>query len=172
MIAPSPPPGKKMTAQIIVTAGLLVGTLDILSAFVDYYIGTGKNPLNVLPYIASGIFGKAALPGGAGMMVAGLLLHYLIAFLFTIFFFWLYSKINILSANCILTGILYGLFIWIVMNLVVVQLSNAPHNPVSAMKFSRALKALLIIIFMIGLPLSFMARYYSKRNAQKESAGT
>ncbi len=150
-------PLKKATIGIILSAGLLVGTLDILSAFVDYYITTGKNPLAVLNYIASGAFGESALSGGAGMMITGLFFHYVIAFSFTVFFFWLYPRVSFFPVNRILTGIGYGIFIWVVMNLVVVQLSGAPHLPISAMKPFKVLKSMGILIFMIGLPLSFIA---------------
>jgi uncharacterized membrane protein YagU involved in acid resistance len=140
----------------IVLAGLLVGTLDILAAFIDVYIATGKSPLIVLNYIASGIMGKTAFAGGAGMAFLGLLLHFVIAFAFTFLFFWLYSKSNLLSKNLVVTGIIYGVFIWLVMNLMVVPLSNVNHTPLSAMKIQKVLKAVLILIFMIGLPLSFI----------------
>jgi hypothetical protein len=81
----------------IVMAGLLVGTLDILSAFIYYFIKTGeKNVFNVLKFIASGIFGKAAFSGGNMMIIAGLVLHFIIAFAFTIIFFWIFPKMKIL----------------------------------------------------------------------------
>jgi len=152
----------KFPAKTILLSGLLVGTLDILSAFVDYYTATGKNPLAILPYIASGVFGKSVLTDAStGMMVMGLLFHYFIAFSFTVFFFWLYSKTRLLPANWILSGFVYGIFIWVIMNLIVVQLSGVPHGPVSAMKFNKIIKSALILICMIGLPLSFIAHTWS-----------
>jgi hypothetical protein len=163
-------PLKKATAGIILSTGLIVGTLDIVSAFVDYYIATGKNPLAVLPYIASGAFGDSALSGGAGMMIAGLFFHYIIAYSFTIFFFWLYPRASFFSINRILTGIGYGIFIWLVMNLVVVQLSAAPHSPIPAMKPLKILKSMGILIFMIGLPLSFIAYNYFFRELTANSS--
>jgi hypothetical protein len=39
-------------------SGLLVGTLDITAALVQFYIKTGKDPLIVPKYIASAVFGK------------------------------------------------------------------------------------------------------------------
>ncbi len=49
----------------IIKAGLIVGTLDILSAFIYYFIKTGdKNVFVVLRAVASGLFGKAAFSGG------------------------------------------------------------------------------------------------------------
>ena len=148
---------KSNTLSLVLMAGLLVGTLDISSAFIDYYLSTGKNPLNVLPYIASGAVGQQALAGGKPMMVLGLVFHYIIAYSFTGFFFLLYPLRGYMPANRVLTGILYGLFIWLVMNLLVVQLSLAPHAPIAAMKAGKVIKSLLILICMIGLPLSFIA---------------
>lgn len=51
-------------ANLILRSGLLVGTLDITAASVQYYARTGKSPLNVLRFVASGVFGQAALSGG------------------------------------------------------------------------------------------------------------
>jgi hypothetical protein len=147
-----------LTFKNVLLAGLAVGTLDILSAFTDYYISTGNGPSGVLSYVASGVFGKDAFSGDGKMIYFGLLFHYVFAFLFTLIFFLIYPKIGWLYRNRILTGFLYGLFIWVVMNLVVVQLSNAPHVPISAIDPLKAMKSYLILVFMIGLPLSFIAR--------------
>ena len=169
MISPAISQPQKFPARIILLSGLLVGTLDIASAFVDVYISTGKNPLIVLPFIASGLLGKPALEGGAGIMLLGLLLHYIIAFTFTIFFFRIYPQLKLSSVNWILGGIGYGIFIWLIMNLIVVQLSGAPHGPISAMKAVKILKSSLILICMIGLPLSYIAHKYVGATVNKTS---
>ena len=149
----------------IVKAGLLVGTLDILSAFIFYYSKTGKNPLAVLNYIASGIFGKEAFAGGGMMYVAGLLLHYLVAFLVTLFFFWLYPKIKPASKNKLLTGIFYGLFTWLVMNLLVVPMSKVAARPFN---WQNAWINMVILIVCIGIPLSYLASLYDQGAKQKQ----
>lgn len=150
--------------KTIVKAGLLVGTLDILAAFLHYFIRTGKNPLPILKFIASGVFGKAAFSGGNSMLAWGLLFHYLIAFLFTLFFFWIVPKLKFLTANKIVTGVLYGIFVWVVMNLVVLPLSNTPKLPFD---FFNTLIGILILILCVGLPLSFI---FFKRTAAKASS--
>ena len=161
-------PTRKASIKIILISWLLVGTLDILAALIDYSIATGKGPANVLKYIASGAFGESAFSGGSGMIIMGLLFHYFFALCFTVLFFWIYPRINLLAKNRILTGILYGIFIWLVMNLVVVQLCNAPHAPIKAMKITKIIKAALILICMIGLPLSFIAyNYFSGKSRGK-----
>jgi hypothetical protein len=144
----------------IIQAGLIAGTLDILSAFIYYYIKSGKtNFLVIFQFIASGIFGKSAEEGGTPMILIGFILHYAIAFSFTVFFFWLYPKMNVLSKNRLVTGIVYGLFVWTVMNLVVVPLSNTVHRP---FKIEGALINMGILIVCIGLPLSYIANAYYK----------
>lgn len=148
-------------ASRIIKAGLIVGTLDILSAFTYYFIMSGKsNVLIVLKYVASGFFGVRALTGGADMMLAGLLFHYFIAFTFTIVFFLIYPRIPALIKAPLLTGIVYGLIIWAIMNLIVVPQSNVNHRPFN---LNNAIINALILIVMIGIPLSYMARAYFGR---------
>ena len=146
----------------ILQAGLIAGTLDILSAFIYYYIKSGKtNFLVIFKFIASGIFGKDAGDGGTAMILAGLILHYAIAFSFTIFFFWLYPKVNVMSKNRIVTAIVYGLFVWAMMNLIVVPLSDTVHRP---FKIEGAIINMGILIVCIGIPLSFMANAFFSNN--------
>jgi hypothetical protein len=157
----------KISVKTILLCGLLVGTLDIAAAFIDVYISSGKNPLVVLNYIASSATGKSAFTGGIGIQLLGLFLHYIIAFTFTALFFWLYAKNNLPAKNWVVTGIIYGIFIWVVMNLIVIRLSHIPSVPLSEMKPLKVLKAILILIGMIGLPLSFIANNVLKQQERK-----
>jgi len=152
---------KKNFWKTVFLAGLLAGSLDIIAALVNFYIKTGKDPLIVLKYIASAAFGKSAFSGDNLMAVWGLLLHFLLAFIWTIFFFFLYPKLKLLSWNRILTGFVYGIFIWLVMTQIVVPMSKASG---SSFNLKQAIIAVLILIGAIGLPLSFIAhRYYALR---------
>lgn len=139
----------------IIGAGILVGTLDIIAACLQYYIKTGKGPENVLKFIASAVFGKEAFTGGLLMSLCGLLFHFLIAFTFTTFFFFIYPKLKFLSFNVILTAILYGVFVWVIMNRIVLPLSNTPVIPFTWMG---AAIAAGILTLCIGLPLAIIAK--------------
>ena len=152
------------TVSTILLAGVIAGTLDITAACTQYYINTGKGPGNVLRYLASGVFGKKAFAGGVPMATWGLFFHYIIAFGLTIFFFWLYPKIKLLSKNIIVTGLLYGVFAWAVTTLIIVPLSNTP--PPAPFDIRKAAVAMLILMFCIGLPISLIiSRYYSKKGS-------
>ena len=145
----------------IVTAWLIAGSLDIITACAYFSIRTGKDPMRVLHLVASGVFDKTALTGGGLYAVYGLLLHYLIAFLFTVFFFWIYPKLKWFSCNQWLTAVVYGSFVWAVMNLLIVPLSHTPKSPIQP---GQAIIAALILICMIGVPLSIIiGKYYAHR---------
>lgn len=146
--------------KIIGLSGLLVGSLDITAALIQFYIKTGKNPLIVLKYIASAILGKEAFSGSSGVAAFGLLLHFIIAFGWTIFFFWIYPRLKLKKWNKILTGFLYGIFVWAMMTRVIVPLTKVNA---ASFDWKQAGIAALILIFAIGLPLSFIAaRYYQR----------
>ena len=144
--------------KTILQAWLLVGTLDILAACISYTLKTGKNPVAVLRFVASGLVGQDAFTGSM-MPVWGLLFHYLIAFGFTVAFFWLYPRLRLYTINKYLLGILYGAVVWAVMNLMVVPLSNTPKSPFT---LSSVLISMSILMAVIGLPLSIIAARQQK----------
>jgi hypothetical protein len=72
-----------------------------------------------------------------------------------------YPKLKFLSGNKVMVGIGYGLFVWLIMNRVVLPLSNIPPMP---FVLTKAILAASILVVAIGLPLSFFANsYYSKQ---------
>ena len=141
--------------KTIIKAALLVGTLDICAALTQFYFKTGKLPFKpVLTFVASGLLGKNVFTSGDGMMLVGLLIHYCVATAFTIFFFLTVAKTDFVKRQPLLTGILYGAFVWLVMNLLVLPITNA--NRLSK-EFWNVTIGMLILICCIGIPLSFIA---------------
>lgn len=141
----------------ILLAGLVAGTLDALAAIALYLARGGKTPTTIFKYIASGVFGSDAFSGGAAMIVWGIFFHYLIAFSFTLFFFWVYPKVPFLQKNKVVSGLLYGLCVWLVMNLIVVPLSQVPPP---TFELSNAIINILILMGCIGLPIAFFAHHF------------
>lgn len=142
-----------LTLKRILLAGLLAGSLDITGACLQYFLRTGKGPAGVLKFVASGLFGKDAFTGGTPMIVAGLIIHFLIAMTFAVLFFFLVRSIPLLSANRLVTGLVYGVFVWAVMNLLVWPLIKVPPR---VPDLSRDLQAMGILILCIGMPLAFV----------------
>jgi hypothetical protein len=146
--------------RLLITV-LIAGTLDITSAYVNIFIQTGHISRRMFQYIAGGALGlKNTLNGGAPVILLGIFFHYFIVFSFTLFFFFLYRKNRIFGLNKYLAALLYGIFIWTVMNLVVLPLSALPPGKVT---FGKALLDSAILAVMIGLPVSLSASaYYGK----------
>lgn len=152
---------KLITAKVLL-AGIIVGTFDILAAMLQFFIKTGKDPLIVLKFVASGVFGTAALKGGADMIAWGFLFHYVIAMSFTVFFFWLCSKFPSILNHRLITGICYGIFAWSFMRFVVLPLSLTNKQPFD---LTAAVVAAGIIVVCIGIPLAFMAAAFRRQEA-------
>jgi hypothetical protein len=142
----------------VLFTGLLAGTLDALGPILVNKI----NPAVMFKYIASGAFGaERAFAGGTDMVILGVLFHYFIAYAWTILFFVLYPVILLARKNRLITGVLYGIFVWIIMNKVVIPLSQIQQGPFN---IQGALTGAAILIVAIGLPISFLAyRFYSRR---------
>ena len=150
-------PGAVKTIFLI---GLVAGTLDGLAAVLMYSIPTGKDPMNVFRYIASGVFGKEAFSGGVPMAIWGILFHYIIAIGWSVLFFMAYPRLSILSKNKFMVAAAYGIFVWLMMNLIVLPLSDVPGG--GPKDFASITKGIVVLMFCIGLPISFMtSRYYS-----------
>jgi hypothetical protein len=151
---------KPFIKRVLLTAAL-AGTLDILSAYANGFIHTHHLSRKMFNFIAGGALGlQSALSGGSGIVLLGVFFHYFIAFSFTLFFFLVYRKFRLSSVNPYVMALLYGLFVWAVMNLIVLPLSLLPSSPFS---FQKAIVDVLILSIMIGLPVSLSAkRYFAK----------
>lgn len=152
------------SAKTILKAALLVGTLDITAACTQVYLRTGQSSIKpVLLFVASGLLGKAAYNNGDTMMLVGLLVHYCVATAFTIFFFLTLAKTDFAKQQRLLTGILYGAFVWVVMNLLVLPLTAA--SPLKRTTSSIAIGA-GILMLCIGIPLAFLANRKNELKVQ------
>lgn len=147
--------------KTIALTGLLAGTLDAMGPI----LVNGANPSGMFKYIASGAFGpEKAFAGGTGMVLLGVFFHYFIAFSWTTFYFFMYPTLQFLQKNKYVSGVLYGIFVWIVMNRIVVPLSKVPQG---AFTIKGALTGASILIVAIGLPIAILThRYYSKKESK------
>lgn len=149
--------------KTILLTGFVAGTLDMSAALTVYsLILSVVSPIRLLQSIASGVLGQEAFAGGAPTAFLGLLFHYVIAFSWTIFFFLVFPYIPFLRKQKIISGLLYGIFVWIMMNLVVLPLSRVNQQPFT-------LKGVLIgagiLMICIGLPISLLIhKHYASKN--------
>jgi hypothetical protein len=103
--------------QAILTGWLLCGVLDISAACVQAWIEAGRPPPAVLKGVASALWGRAALDGGAGMATIGLVMHFTVALTATLVFYALSRRIAFLrTAPLLVIGPFYGIVVFAAMN--------------------------------------------------------
>ena len=149
--------------KTILLAWIVAGTLDILGAILVYTVIMKKiSAEKLVRGIASGLFKNEAFTGGHEMIFSGVAFHYLIALAFTIFYFIIFPYISFFRTQKILGGLLYGLFVWAVMNLIVLRIVFPTRAPIT---LEGAVIGASILMVMIGLTLSYFAnKYYRNKN--------
>ena len=145
----------KETLKLILKAGLITGTLDGLSASIQYVIVTGKNPILVFQYISSAVFGQDAFSSAGAYGPLGILFHYIIATGWSALFIIAYPRLPLLRGNVAVTAVIYGVFVWCMMNLVIVPMTRIPSRPFN---LTSAAIAAGILIVAIGLPLAVLSK--------------
>jgi hypothetical protein len=143
------------TAGALVAGTLTVGVLDILDAFIFFGL-RGAQPVGILQSIASGVLGRAAYQGGLRTAALGLLLHFVIAGGVVATYLLATRLIPALNRRPWLYGLLYGVVVYAVMNLVVVPLSAAALGSGPTPLVVRV-NGVLIHMFGVGLPAALVA---------------
>ena len=142
----------------IASAGLIAGVLDITSAFVIAEIkGTGS--ARMLQGIASGLLGQRSFEGGMATAGLGLAVHFLIAFTAAAVFYAASRKFSSLTQYAVVSGLLYGIAVYIFMYWMVVPLAF----PTARHSMSRDVTAVIIHIVLIGLPIALVVRRFPKQ---------
>ena len=110
-------PAPVTTSQAILTGWLLCGVLDITAACVQAWTQAGRTPAQVLRGVASALWGRAAMDGGAGMATIGLAMHFAVALTATLVFYALSRRLIVLrTAPLWIVGPLYGVIVFCAMN--------------------------------------------------------
>jgi hypothetical protein len=142
------------TARAIVYGTLTVGILDAADAVVFFGL-RGVRPGRIFQSIAAGLLGRASFSGGWRTAALGVLLHFLIAFVIVLTFVLASRQLSWLRRQPIVSGLIYGVAVYLVMNLIVLPLS-AVGRPTFVVPV--VINGLLIHMFGVGLPSSLFAR--------------
>lgn len=152
------------SVRTILFAGFAAGFLDILAAFLLYcWIRETSTPMQMLQYIASGVLGESAFSGAWATALAGFGFHFLIATSFALVYFRAYPFIPFLKEQKVAAGLIYGILVWAVMNLLVLPLvfRNIPNFKPEAVLLGAG-----VLMLCVGLPVSLIIhRHYQQKNA-------
>lgn len=147
--------------RAILSAGLIVGVLDISSAFVIWW-QRGVGARRGLEGIAAGLLGANSYDGGLVTAGLGLALHFFVAFVVVSIFYLASRRIEFLVIHPVVSGVLYGIGVYIVMYWLVLPtiFPTFRHRP------GNELLAVAIHISLIGLPCALIVPRYSQQTQQ------
>ncbi|MGI9087208.1 MAG: hypothetical protein ACR2HH_05625 [Chthoniobacterales bacterium] len=144
----------------ILAAGLTAGALDITSVFL-LYAPRGIFPVRICQSVASGLLGPRSFTGGLTTAALGLFLHFVIALGAATVFYLASRRLPFLVQKAIISGVLYGLAIYLFMNFIVLPLSAT--RPQHFTVFS-VVTQLLIHMLLIGPAIALIVRRFSARS--------
>jgi hypothetical protein len=138
----------------ILAGGAIAGTLDIAFAFTFAGIH-GASPLRVLQFIASGLLGKDSFGYGWWSGALGAVCHYTILTVATSLYLVASRSFSALAQRPFICGPLYGVAIYLVMNLIIVPLSavQSHGHTLEGVIFDGASH-----LFFVGLPIALLVR--------------
>jgi hypothetical protein len=135
-------------------AGLVAGFFDITYACVFSYLRRGATPAMVFRSVASGALGPAtARAGGVKIAFLGLFFHFLIALIWATVFYFASRFIPFMIQHAVISGLVYGLCIYLVMYGLVMRYS-AIHSQIPPWRYPWAVLIPNILIHMIGIGLT------------------
>src|SRR5262245_26065416 len=111
-------------ARTIAIGTLVVGTLDISDAIIFFGLRNHAPPSRIFHTIAGGLMGReASQAGGLPTAFLGAFLHYLIAFSIVTVFNLASRQLPFLTRRPWVYGAIYGVLVYLFMNVVVLPLS-------------------------------------------------
>jgi len=138
----------------IFAGGLIAGTLDLTQAL---FLFGRRVPL----VIAAGLMGQGALNGGAGTYLAGILLHFSIAFSATAIYYGASRRLRFMTEHALVCGLFYGIAVELVMSYIVLPLSALHARGPYELK--DVILGLAVHMVVVGLPISFAVKRFADR---------
>ncbi|HEX9198550.1 MAG TPA: hypothetical protein VF865_03260 [Acidobacteriaceae bacterium] len=155
-VQPTPSPGiSRSVVQAMVLCILVAGTLDISDAFI-FFGFRGTPPERLLQGIASGLLGPSALHRGMPVALLGLAIHYFITWVWATLFIVGSLRFPVLRKCPAVSGPLYGLLIYGIMNYIVLPHSRVGGHP--AFKLPVFVNGVAALVFCMGLPIAVISK--------------
>ena len=142
-------------------ATLISGSLDILFAMLLTVL-FGREIGNMLRYVASGPF-PSATEMGTGGAVLGLAVHFGLMAIMAALFMAVVRHRPALLDKPLVTGIVYGLITYIVMNWIIVPLRFDAPLPPKPLSIATQLFAHIVLV---GIPFAYVANRFLRKPAR------
>ena len=139
----------------MLAGGFVAGTLDILYACVFWGLKRQVPARRIFQSVAAGVLGKATFDGGLKTAALGLALHFFIALSMAAAYYLVARRWPLLWRRPCLCGAVYGVFLYVVMNYVVVPLSRAGAGSRDVLWVTLSV---LVHMVLVGIPCALFAR--------------
>ena len=147
---------KRQTFSLVLLGGMIAGALDIAFACTFWALKANASIERILQSVAAGLLGSSSFEGGLTTAILGLLVHFAITVTMAAAFYIAARNVPLLWQRPVLCGSLYGLFLYAIMNFVVVPFSASPSSPDDALWISLSIVAHVVLV---GIPIALMSRY-------------
>jgi len=141
--------------RFVLTGGVVAGSFDIVYAWAFWAIKRGVSPVRILQRVASGWLGEASMTAGWASAVLGFVTHYFIATSMAVAYYVVARRWPVLWERPVPYGMAYGLFLYGIMNYIVVPLSRAGASSRDPLWVGMSIA---VHMFLIGLPIAIYAR--------------
>jgi len=141
--------------RLVLSGGVVAGTLDIVYACVFWAIKRGVSPVRILQRVAAGWLGEASMTAGWPSAALGFASQYLIAISMAVTYYLVAQRWKALWERPVLYGTAYGLLLYGIMNYVVVPLSRAGAGNKDPLWVGMSIA---VHMFLIGLPIGLYTR--------------
>jgi hypothetical protein len=153
--------GHPRAFDTIVLGGLAIGIGDFLFAVIFYGMILGVRQIRIFQSVASGVLARASFDGGIKTYILGLFLHFVVATCIATVYYLLSSRLSFLIQHAVVSGLVYGMIAYLVMNYIVIPLSRARSGPFSWRTF---IPAFIAHALLVGLPVALIARRSANRS--------
>jgi uncharacterized membrane protein YagU involved in acid resistance len=146
---------KQSAIRAVFTGGIIAGILDLTYAILLY---SPHAPIRIPQTIASGVLGAKSFDGGMSTAALGVVLHFTIALTAAVVYYLASRKLTILVDRALVSGVLYGAWVYVFMHAVVLPLSAVPHGHMPLIL--KVCEFLEHCIF-VGPPIALSVRYFA-----------
>ena len=148
---------RRAALRALLLGTLAVGVLDGLDAIIFFGVRSGTSAIRIFQGIAAGLLGPASYRGGWRTALLGVALHFFIAFAIVAVFHLASRRLRALTRHPIVTGALYGLAVYVVMNFEIIPMSAIPPRQ-GPIPLAVLINGLLIHAFGVGVPAALSAK--------------
>lgn len=149
--------------QVVLCSAAVAALLDAIAGIIFFYTLFKLTLGQFLQFIASAIDGPSAFAAGSSAIFKGFVIHLIISLILAVVYYYAFRASSLLRKNAIVSGIIYGLGIWLVMNLLVFPLSNVQKSPFDPFAASISL---IWHIVLVGLPIALITQSHLKNSFQ------